>query len=62
MVGAHIGALLNTHAKNGASRMAAPIRHGAIEAGAALLAGFLALAGIGCVTAAVWIFAGAIFG
>lgn len=36
--------------------MAAPIRHGTIKAGAAVFAGLLAMAAIGCVAAAIWIF------
>ena len=57
MTGAHIGTLLNGLASNGAAKMAAPIRQVAIKTAAALLVGFLVLAGIGCVTAAIWIFA-----
>ncbi|MEP6828557.1 MAG: hypothetical protein ABJA10_10840 [Aestuariivirga sp.] len=37
--------------------MAAPVRQGAIKAGAAAAAGLLLLAAVGCVTAAIWIFA-----
>lgn len=57
MTGAHLGALLNALAKNGVAKIAAPVRNSAIKAGAAIFAGLLALAAIGCVTTAIWIFA-----
>ena len=57
MIGAHLGALLNALAKNGVAKIAAPVRNSAIKAGAAIFAGLLALAAIGCVTTAIWIFA-----
>ena len=62
MTGAQIGSLLNALAVSGAAKIAAPIRHSAIKAGAAIIAGHLALAGVGCITAAIWIFTVPYFG
>ena len=56
MIGAQLGVLLNMLAKNGVAKMAAPVRLGVIKVGTALAAGLLALAAIGCMAAAAWIF------
>lgn len=57
MLSAQVGKLLSSCVRTGAANITAPVRQGAIKAGAALFAGLLAIAAFGCVTAAIWIFA-----
>ena len=57
MLGDQVGKLLSSFVRSGAANMAAPVRHGAIKAAAAVFAGLLALAAMGTVAFAIWIFA-----
>jgi hypothetical protein len=57
MLGAQIGNILITSARNGAANLAAPVRIGVIKASASFAAGLFFLAAIGCVTCAIWIYA-----
>lgn len=56
MLGAQVGKLLSSYIRSGVATVAAPVRHGAIKAGAAVVAGLLVMAAIGCVAAAIWIY------
>ena len=57
MLGDQVGKLLSSFVRSGAANMAAPIRHGAIKAAAAIFAGFLALAAMCTVAFAIWVYA-----
>ena len=57
MLGAQVGKLLGLCVRSGAANIAVPIRREAIKAGVALIAVLLALASVGCVAAAIWMFA-----
>ena len=57
MFGAEVGKLLGSCARSGAATIAVSVRREAIRAGAALVAGLLVLAAVGCVAAAIWIYA-----
>ncbi len=57
MLGSQIGNILISAARNGAANMVAPVRYGAIKACASISAALFFLAAIGCVTAAIWIYA-----
>ena len=57
MLGDQVGKLLSSFVRSGAANMAAPVRHGAIKAAAAIFAGLLALAAMATVAFSTWIFA-----
>jgi hypothetical protein len=57
MLGAQLVSVLISAVRNGATNVAAPVRYGILKASASFMAGLFFLAAIGCVTAAIWIYA-----